>query len=297
MGKLRVLSLFAGIGGFDLGLERTGGFETVAFCEIDPFCRKVLAKHWPNVKQYEDVRELTADTLARDGIAVDVIAGGFPCQDISLAGEGAGLEGERSGLWSEIARLVGEVRPQFVIVENVSALLGRGLGQVLGELASLGYDAEWHCIPAAAVGAQHIRDRIWILACPEHAGLSVGRGIVAAFAEGIQRSRVHFDVEEGGAEQAAALLADAIVSRLQGAEQPQQHRTQSECREERPSWTIAECGPLPHWRDWSSEPRVGRVVDGVPDRTHRIKALGNAVVPQIPELIGHAILQSMGRAA
>jgi DNA (cytosine-5)-methyltransferase 1 len=108
-GALRVLDLFSGIGGFSLGLERTGGFETVAFCEIDPFCRRVLAKHWPDVPIYEDVRTLTADALSRDGIAADVICGGFPCQDISWAGRQAGLDGERSGLWSEIARLAGEL--------------------------------------------------------------------------------------------------------------------------------------------------------------------------------------------
>src|SRR4249920_441168 len=102
-----VLSLFSGIGAFDLGLERTGGFKTCAFVEIDPFCRRVLAKHWPGVPCYDDVRTLTAERLAADGIAVDVICGGFPCQDISIAGQGAGIEGERSGLWSEFARLIG----------------------------------------------------------------------------------------------------------------------------------------------------------------------------------------------
>ena len=125
---MKVLDLFSGIGGFSLGLERTGGFETVAFCEIEEYPRRVLAKRWPDVPCYEDVRTLTAERLAADGIAVDVICGGFPCQDISTAGKGAGLAGERSGLWSEIARLVGELRPSYVIVENVSALLGRGLG-------------------------------------------------------------------------------------------------------------------------------------------------------------------------
>jgi DNA (cytosine-5)-methyltransferase 1 len=163
----RVLSLFAGIGGFDLGLERTGGFKTVAFCEIDPFCRRVLAKHWPEVPCYEDVKELTGERLRTDGVAVDCIVGGFPCQDISFAGKGAGMAGERSGLWSEYARLIGELRPRYVIVENVAALLGRGLADVLGDMAALGYDAEWHCIPASAVGAPHRRDRLWILAYPE----------------------------------------------------------------------------------------------------------------------------------
>src|SRR5690606_27634185 len=126
MSKLRVLDLFSGIGGFSLGLERTGGFETVAFCEIEEFPRRVLAKHWPEVPCYHDVRELTADTLRRDGIAVDVICGGFPCQDISEAGKLGGIEAERSGLWSEIVRLVRELRPQFLIVENVADLLIRG---------------------------------------------------------------------------------------------------------------------------------------------------------------------------
>jgi site-specific DNA-cytosine methylase len=167
MTKLKVLDLFSGIGGFSLGLERTGGFETVAFCEIDPFCRKVLAKHWPTVRQYEDVKTLTAERLSADGVVPDVICGGFPCQDISFAGKGAGIEGERSGLWSEYARLIGELRPEYVIVENVAALLSRGLDRVLGDLASIGFDAEWHCIPASAVGAPHRRDRLWLVAYPE----------------------------------------------------------------------------------------------------------------------------------
>lgn len=163
---MRVLSLFAGIGGFDLGLERTGGFKTVALCEIDPFCKKVLAKNWPGVPIYDDIRKLTAERLEADGIGVDVICGGFPCQDLSLAGKGAGLDGTRSGLWSELARLVGELRPKYLIVENVPALLGRGLGRILGELSQIGYDTEWHCIPACALNAPHRRDRVWIIAYP-----------------------------------------------------------------------------------------------------------------------------------
>src|SRR5262245_21910241 len=160
---VHVLDLFSGIGAFSLGLERAG-MRTVAFCEIDKFCHRVLRKHWPDVPIYDDVRELTGERLRADGIVADVICGGFPCQDISVAGKGAGLDGARSGLWKEYSRILGEVRPQYAIVENTSALLGRGLSTILGELAALGFDAEWHCIRAADIGAPHIRDRIWIVA-------------------------------------------------------------------------------------------------------------------------------------
>jgi DNA (cytosine-5)-methyltransferase 1 len=185
---MNVLDLFSGIGGFSLGLERAG-MRTVAFCEIDPWCRRVLAKHWPDVHVFRDVRELTAASLCEaladanerqchfiaktagrsepDTGYIDVVCGGFPCQDISFAGKGAGLAGERSGLWTEFARIIGEVRPRYAIIENVAALLHRGLVEVLCDLTALGYDAEWHCIPASAAGAPHRRDRIWIVA---HAG-------------------------------------------------------------------------------------------------------------------------------
>jgi DNA-cytosine methyltransferase len=158
---LTVGSLFAGIGGFDLGLERAG-MRSVWQCEIDPYAQRVLEKHWPDVLRVPDIRHVGARTVPY----VDVICGGFPCQDISIAGAGAGIDGERSGLWSEYARVVGELRPRYVVVENVSVLLARGLGRVLGDLAALGYDAEWDCIPASAVGAPHQRDRIWLVAYP-----------------------------------------------------------------------------------------------------------------------------------
>jgi DNA (cytosine-5)-methyltransferase 1 len=153
-------SLFAGIGGMDLGLERAG-MTCKWQVEIDPFCRKVLAKHWPSVRRHDDVKTFPPNDT--EDWNVDLICGGFPCQDISFAGKGAGLVGERSGLWFEYARIVRDLRPKYVLVENVSALLVRGLDSVLGSLASFGYDAEWHCIPAAAVGAPHIRDRVFVL--------------------------------------------------------------------------------------------------------------------------------------
>lgn len=258
MSKLRVLDLFSGIGGFSLGLERTGGFETVAFCEIDPFCRKVLARHWPEVPCFDDVTTLRGEDVG----TVDVICGGFPCQDISVAGAQAGMEaGTRSGLWSEISRLVGELRPSFVLVENVSNLLagpsqrpGGWFGRALGDLAALGYDAEWECISASSIGAPHNRDRVWLVAYPA----GIGRPEVA-----LQ------DIARDGS------FADA-------------------------RWSSINAGPLVgacSWKDWEEQSGVRLVVDGVPDGAHRCKAAGNAVVPQIPELIGHAILESMRAAA
>ena len=164
-------SLFSGIGGIDLGLERAG--MTCSWqVEIDEYAQKVLAKHWPNVARYGDVRTVGRDTLA----GVDLIAGGFPCQDISGAGRRAGITGERSGLWSEFYRIICELRPRYVLVENVAVLLypirRKGyiepapISRVLGDLASCGYDAEWQSLPAAAVGAPHIRDRAFIVAYP-----------------------------------------------------------------------------------------------------------------------------------
>lgn len=144
-------SLFAGIGGLELGLERATGARTVWQVEADPWCRAVLAHHWPDAVRFDDVR--TASALP----AVDIMCGGFPCQDISAAGKGAGLDGARSGLWREFARLVGEGRPKVVVVENVAALATRGLSRVLSDLADLGYVGSWNVVTAASVGAPHLR--------------------------------------------------------------------------------------------------------------------------------------------
>jgi DNA (cytosine-5)-methyltransferase 1 len=156
---MKFISLFSGIGGIDLGLERAG-MECVAQVEANPFCRKVLAKHWPEVPHHEDVRNVGRDNLP----TAELIAGGFPCQDISYAGDGAGIDGERSGLWREFHRIICELRPEYVLVENVAALLERGISRVLGDLAASGYDCQWDCIPAAAVGAPHRRDRVFVVA-------------------------------------------------------------------------------------------------------------------------------------
>jgi len=170
MKKLKVLDLFSGIGGFSLGLESTRMFETVAFCEIDSFCAKVLSKHWPNVPLYGDVTKLKGEQLGK----VDLITGGFPCQDLSSAGYQKGIgEGTRSGLFREMLRLAEECGRPFILFENVSRLLsgpqenkGEWFYEFLNELAKIGYDAEWFCITAASLGAPHERDRIWIVAYP-----------------------------------------------------------------------------------------------------------------------------------
>lgn len=246
MTPLKVLDLFSGIGGFSLGLERTGGFKTVAFCEIEEFPRRVLAKHWPNVPIYNDVRTLTAERLKQDGITADVICGGFPCQDISVAGKAAGIDGERSGLWKDYARLVGELRPAFVIVENVAALLGRGIGRVLGDMARLGYDAVWHVIPASAVGLPHLRERVWIVANNRR---ERGEGQFFQAFQGL------YALPWGENERRAADFM------------------------QRPDLY---------------EPRLCRAGNGI---SERVDALGNAVVPQIPEALGRAILEASSWAS
>ena len=327
LNKLRVLDLFSGIGGFSLGLERTGGFETVAFCEIEEYPRKVLEKHW-KVPIYDDVQKIMADTDRGDGngrqhfqkrkaegrvIAdrhgeigagtggyitdgktrvgpIDVITGGFPCQDISYAGKGAGIEGERSGLWSEIARLTGELRPQYVILENVSALLSRGLDRVLGDLAEIGYDAEWHCIPASAIGAPHQRDRIWIVAYPQHPDSDIaGSHRAGKHINGNAELRNEQVSKSGSVCEDVADTSSARrptrLSRPDKREKGQSGITQYLSDAFRGSQSGGELG------GWAVEPNVGRVANGIPKRVDRLKGLGNAVVPQIPELIGRAILE------
>lgn len=160
---MTVLGLFSGIGGFELGFS-SAGYQIVGMCECERFCQSVLRRHFPGVPIFDDIRGLSGDAVASECGRVDVVTGGFPCQDISLAGNSAGLAGARSGLWHEMLRIITEVRPTWVVAENVAALRSRGMGEVLRGLAAIGYDAEWHCIPAAAVGAPHRRDRVWIIA-------------------------------------------------------------------------------------------------------------------------------------
>ena len=274
---MKVLDLFAGIGGFTLGLERAG-FETVAFCEIDPYAQKVLKKNWPGVPIYDDVRTITAERLASGGIGVDVITGGFPCQDISVSGNQAGIQdGTRSGLWSECARLLGELRPRYAIFENVTNLLngerGAWFKRVLWDISALGYDAEWHCIPASELGAHHHRDRVWIIAYPSS---QYGRD------NGQLETRVGNDNQPcGDSEQFAC-----------AGQQANSMADSNSTQRERGCLSIgirAQYANISGASGWEAEPDVGRVADGIPARSHRLKCLGNAVFPPIPELIGRAI--------
>ncbi len=268
-------SVFAGVGGFDLGFE-WAGLVCKWQIENDPYCLRVLAKHWPDVRRYGDVREVRGSELE----SVDVLCGGFPCQDISDAGKRAGITGARSGLWSEMCRLVREVRPRFVVVENVSALLGRGMGVVLGDLAACGYDAEWDCIPAAAVGAPHRRDRVFIIAYPSSSGMDIehrrfsgasGQGAVFVDRNGTVRN-----------------VADANGCRQQ--EFPQYNRESTKDASDRKTFGChADRCYGSAW--WKTEPNVGRVADGVPHRVDRLRALGNAVVPQVAEWLGRRLME------
>lgn len=284
-----VLDLFSGIGGFSLGLERAG-FQTVAFCEIDPAARLILQRHWPGIPIYGDVRELTATRLAADGIGrPDVVCGGFPCQDISVAGAGAGLAGERSGLWVEFARIIGELRPQYAIVENVSALLGRGHGEVLGDLAEIGYDAEWHCIPAAAVGAPHRRDRVWIVAYPDRGRLQGER-----LAEHCEQQGAPGGEPDGlGAWRwrDRAHAADATSRKVEG-DWPAGIEVAFAPRLAR---LLGRDDAGGDWADGPTEPPLCGVDDGRSTWVHRLRCLGNAVVPEIPEIIGRAIFEQWER--
>jgi DNA (cytosine-5)-methyltransferase 1 len=251
MSKLTVGSLFAGIGGFDLGLERAG-MEVRWQVEIDEFCSAVLAKHWPEVKRYEDVQKVHARNVrncyrppCRNCLEpVDVLAGGFPCQDISFAGPGDGLEGDRSGLWHQYARLIGEVRPRYVIVENVAALLVRGFSDVLSGLARIRYDAQWSIVSACSVGTPHVRRRLFIVAYPNSV---YGRPRVWHSAPREFRS-------------------------LQSLDRPK--------------------GPRTRWRARLANPSaLYRGAHGLPFGSERNKAIGNAVVPQVAEAIGRAVMR------
>ena len=290
MKKLKILDLFSGIGGFSLGLEATGGFETSAFCDIDPYCRKVLQQHWPNVPIYEDIKKLKGTDIG----TVDIITGGYPCQPFSVAGKQKGVEDKRH-LWPDMFRIIKECKPTWVIGENVGGHIKLGLDSVLQDLESEGYTVRAFSISASSVGANHQRERVWTVGYSEHSYAmedtrQYGRRIESTWdtesigsgtSEETQWTTNSNQINGSG--EGAALMGEATDTdsqRLHGL------GTEHELREGKTKGTSS-------WeRWWEFEPDVGRVVNGVPNRVDRIKALGNSLVPQIPFYIGQTILRT-----
>ena len=317
------LDLFSGIGGFSLGLESTGGFETIAFCEIEKFPRKVLKKHWPHVKQYKDIKELTNEQLETDGIIpIDIITGGYPCQPFSVAGNQLG-EKDKRHLWPEMFRLVKECRPTWVVGENVSGHIKLGLDTVLEDLESEGYSTRAFSISASSIGANHKRERVWVVGHSQHNGSSSStkrrsfeetsnnnqeRKNEAGELAGAGRSNGGADVEntrrtlrqgsffgeenenETGQEDAYQFERSSSSSG-NGISNTDSQRLQGlgAERELRESQEERSFG----WeRWWELEPNVGRVAYGIPKRVDRLKGLGNSLVPAIPFIIGNSILET-----
>ena len=269
-------SLFAGIGGFDLGLERAG--MTCAWqVEIDPFCNKVLEKHWPNVRRYKDVREVGKHNLE----PVELICGGFPCQPHSVAGKRKGAADDRN-LWPEYLRIIKEIRPRWVIGENVPGIITTILDQVLSDLETADYTAETLIIPACAFNAPHRRDRVWIVA---YAKRQRGPGGMLHHRNTIQTSsgkKTDSSVPTG---KRFTFMANTNTTRMERGANP---RITKEGGQESIKF-IERCGESNN--HWSAEPNVGRVANGIPNRVDRLKSLGNAVVPQVVEWIGKRILE------
>ena len=275
MDEITFGSLFAGIGGFDLGFERAG-MVCKWQVEIDDYATRVLTKHWPHVHRERDIRQCGPHNLQR----VDVICGGFPCQDISYAGHGAGLDGERSGLFFEAIRVVRQLKPRIVVLENVAALLTRGLDRVVGTLAEIGYDSEWHCIPACYVGAPHIRDRVFVVAYSNANGFGFS-GRAKSDKRETQRKRQ--TSRRSDTQRLCSNVANAScegIKRIIGQRETQSGGNSARARERETNWSEA-------------EPAVGRVADGVPARVDRLRGLGNAVVPQVAEYIGEHVVRAL----
>jgi DNA (cytosine-5)-methyltransferase 1 len=319
--KLQHLDLFSGIGGFSLGLETAGLVDTVGFCDIDKYCHKVLNKHWPHVPIFSDIKELNHETLKANGINnIDIITGGYPCQPFSIAGLKKGEEDPRH-LWPEYFRLVKELRPTWVIGENVSGHIKQGLDTVLEDLESEGYSTRTFSISASGIGANHKRERVWILAhsrCSLREGTEFERTNANEIKEGdanqserssstsksnVANSESFFSngrgywksTEKRNPERETRRnssderdVANSERERLQGSEQYETHTRETETQFSA-SQSFETTGD-----HWTIEPDVGRVAHGIPNRVDRLKSLGNSLVPQIPYLIGNCIKEIEG---
>ena len=250
--------MFSGIGGFALA-ARWAGFETVAFCESNPWCQKILRKHWPGVELFNDIKEVDIEKFKE--LSPDVISGGFPCQPFSCAGQKRGTEDDRH-LWPRMFEVIKHTRPTWVIGENVPGIITLALDTVLDQLEGEGYATQSFVIPAAGVNAPHRRERVWILAHTESVN-SNGR---------IDREHCAEEKRQGQTRGKSGISPDTNGKRPQGLRAEYELQKIEEKRQA--GWS----------RCWESEPAVGRVADGIPDRVDRLRGLGNAVVPQIPYL-------------
>ena len=285
--KLQHLDLFSGIGGFSLGLEATGGFETKAFCDIEKYPRQVLQKHWPHVKQYEDIKELNYERLKADGIdSIDIITGGYPCQPFSIAGRQKGEQDPRH-LWPEYFRLVKELRPTWVIGENVSGHIKLGLDTVIEDLESEDYSVRPFSISASSIGANHQRERIWILAHSRRSQWPRAEQRGENENETRKENANQFERSSSTSEVDVANTNDERLQRQwQSRNQFTPRFNSSRESSEEGQRTMGQ-----GW--WESEPNMGRVAHGIPKRVDRLKSLGNSLVPQIPYYIGKTILEVM----
>lgn len=319
-------SLFSGIGGLEFGLERAGLGPVIWQAEIDPYCRAVLARHWPNARRFADVREV------RSGVAdrVDVVCGGFPCQPVSVAGKRR-AQADARWLWPEYARIVRELRPACVVAENVPGLRSSGLRDVLADLAGLGFDVEWSHLSAAEVGAPHKRERVWIVAThPDRVAVREQPGWLsracgarasdgeAGFAADADSRGLQAGGPEGDGRDAPLLRGRAGSRHVQAAPEHGRGAAPDADAEgqSQPPWTLAaERGWARNSGWWDAPPAVRRMDDGLSERLDaspddargrareagngveapddwRIGALGNAVVAQVAEVIGRALVES-----
>lgn len=293
------MDLFSGIGGFAYALEATGGIKTVGFCEIDSYCQKVLRKNWPHVPVYNDVHELAAEE--HDLGHIDIISGGYPCQPFSLAGKRKGEEDDRH-LWPVMFSIIKKYRPRWVIGENVAGHIGMGLDDVLSDLEREAYACRAFVIPACATDARHRRDRVWVVAHADSNGQSNGaingeqrQGFVGRSMANTSKRRCGKQGEgevqqQGGTKtkRPSENMADTTGERIQGHGASRQQEPRPYVQPKLPM-----CGSQrPCESEWEAEPCVGRVVDGLPDRVDRIKALGNAIVPQVAHQIALSILKT-----
>ena len=279
---LKVLDLFSGLGGFSLGLERTGCFKTTAFCDNNKYSRLLLQKHWKGVKIYNDVREINKEQLESDGIQFpDIITGGFPCQPFSVAGKQKGTSDDRH-LWPEMFRIIKEFTPRWIIGENVKGLTNIEKGMVFEsvctDLEGEGYEVRAFNIPAAGVGAPHRRERIWIVASLEDSRRSLRSWSKFGEKDENEIRKRYADQHQRPGSTSESNVADASTGRRASQEGEIQTRGNGT---EHQGW-------------WSTEPNVGRVANGVSGRVYRLRALGNSIVPQIATEIGYAIIKAEG---